>query len=398
GLQKTELKPAVQSALKEAKRYPTQHARQAVAALEGVLRLLPSLPDEQALDNVATPEEVESAEAPAPVETAPQPALEVKDTGTRQLEKTLVYVLFAVYLIAVVAFGFILAGLYRRRLTKVKNHVAELERRLGQLDFGQQDPQAYTQVVQEDLKRRWERLENNTVEFIGKVEEELKALREQVQAKAVAPSQLALEQRLVQLEARLAAGKPAAPVPPPQQPAHPTPTPGDALPPAIEPVSPPAGPDTLLGQVQAAVARLGNDAAWQELIQNLLQAEAGATQPNTRKLAQLVQAVYAQLPELYPALLDRVQTLGMVAEDQMVGRMGFSDFYAENLPLDRFRLEEENILPGVQNASILKQAEAQPVYSKAVKNTVLLTLRPTMLQVQEGAKTVLSRGLYVVLS
>lgn len=421
GLKRDEAMTTIASAIDEAKRYPTENARKALTLLKEIKTQLSNMPEEQTLNNVAAPEEVKELEKESQKKTDEK--LSVKSTSADGLEKTLVYTLFALYLLAIILLALILTGVYRKRLKKLKAEVAELRQMVEDLDFSRQDPTAFATVVQEDLKKRWDRLENNTVSFIGEVEDQIKALRDQLdqsgggQASPPAAWQ-AVVTRVEMVETRLEqlSRKPEHPLPEAFVPSKSEATP-PAIPPVVAPsaatqpeqtvatvaevVTAPEAETDLKATARRAIAWLPDGTHHHEWIEALTSNKRDMVP--VRPLAELLQDAYLNGLKVndmgvYQQLVSSADGLNLIAEDQMAGRMSFSDFYADNLPLDRFRLEDTDVLPGLPNARIVEMAETQPQYGQAVKNTVLLTLRPTIMQIQEGAKTVLSRGLYVVQS
>jgi hypothetical protein len=104
-----------------------------------------------------------------------------------------------------------------------------------------------------------------------------------------------------------------------------------------------------------------------------------------------------QLNDLYENIKQAAYPFGFVIEDRMVGRQAYSDVYAENLTLEDYKVSSR--MRGTdfpEMDSVLHKLDDSPVMLSAVKNTVLFTLRPTVLLVESGVKSVLQKGVYLV--
>jgi hypothetical protein len=411
-LERDEMARTAASALVEARKYNTPKAKEVVKVLTQVQSyindLAPKLPQNNTVD---APEDGAAVDPEGGAALQPDPKvmanIEVKDAGTGPLERYMVYLLFGLYLLAIVLLWVFLAGVYKRRVRELTRTVEDLQDRMDQLGERRENASSYSDIVQKDLMKRWEMLENNTIEFIARVEEQLKDLQ-----RSRALSNKHLEDRMAQVEATLAAGatQPAAPM--------------EATPTAEAPLiaeSPQATEPTVAAPTVAAPAHQAACSALSQLLRELpiipgiedmdtlaTDLAAAAQRPqlnlNLKPLAELIQLVWLRvqfdkLPiTLYQQLKQHAEALNLKLEDQMAGRMSFSEFYADNTPTSKLSDDQVALyLPHqISNEEIAVRAQASTASADAVKNTVLLTLLPTVVLQQEGAKTVLARGHYVV--
>ncbi len=128
------------------------------------------------------------------------------------------------------------------------------------------------------------------------------------------------------------------------------------------------------------------------------------------QLAELVQLAYLSsltesTEDLYRQVVELYKREQLLVEDKMVGRMAFSDFYAENYTLEQLRqLLAEGQLPSVWPTtaealpieSVASSVAKNPLDRVAVKGTVLFTVMPAVLRQADGVKAVLRKGLYVI--
>jgi hypothetical protein len=409
-LDRDEMARTAASALVEARKYNTPKAKEVVKILTQVQSyindLAPRLPQNNTVD---APEDGAAVDPEAGAALQPDPQvmanIEVKDAGTGPLERYMVNLLFGLYLLAIVLLWVFLAGVYKRRVRALTRTVEDLQDRLEQMGERKDNATSYSDIVQKDLMKRWEMLENNTIEFIARVEEQLKDLQ-----RSRALSNKHLEDRMTQVEATLAAGvtqtgesvaaTPIVEVPPIAKPQH-TPLPAS---PAI---APPAHQVACLALSQL-LREMPIIPGIEDMDTLATDLSAAAQRPqlnlNLKPLAELIQLVWLRvqfdkLPiALYQQLKQHAEALNLKLEDQMAGRMSFSEFYADNTPASKLSDDQETLyLPHhISNEEIALRAQASTASADAVKNTVLLTLLPTVVLQQEGAKTVLSRGHYVV--
>jgi hypothetical protein len=118
--------------------------------------------------------------------------------------------------------------------------------------------------------------------------------------------------------------------------------------------------------------------------------------------ARLLQVAYLcsqreSLTSHYEDIKTAAKAHGFLVEDRMTGRQCYSDVYAENMTLEDYKVSARTrTIEFPDTDVVVKLIEGSPVMESAVKNTVLYTLRPTILLQQNGVKSVLQKGIYVV--
>jgi hypothetical protein len=101
-------------------------------------------------------------------------------------------------------------------------------------------------------------------------------------------------------------------------------------------------------------------------------------------------------PADYMGLAQAARKANFVIEDMMSGRMAFSHHYAENIPFDEYRtLSRVKDITYPNHERVCQKIEGSELYTAAVKNMVLFTLRPAVLHTYQGVKSVLARGTYI---
>ncbi|MBX3101928.1 MAG: hypothetical protein KF690_05425 [Bacteroidetes bacterium] len=413
-LERDEMAKTAASALAEARKYNTPKAKEVARLLTGVQAMVNDLPPKQPQNNtVDTPEGTAGADTDegAALQVDPQLKrnIEVKDAGTGLLERYMVYLLFGLYVLAILLLGFVLAGIYKKRVRHLKRALTDLEARMELMTERKENGGNYTDIVQKDLMKRWELLENNTIEFIARVEEQLKDLQ-----KSRALSNKHLEDRMSQVEAQLSrqdqGSSPVsvaaeAPVIAPE-----TSAPAGSEGASISPPRPPAasGHQAACAAISRLLRELPLIPGVEEMDTLAADLSAAAQRPNLnlnlKPLAEVLQLLWlrAQFEKVswdaYQQLKQQAESLNLRLEDQMAGRMSFSEFYADNIPVSQISPDGEPMFPvhEISNEEVVVRAQTSTASADAVKNTVLLTLFPTVVQLQEGAKTVLARGYYVV--
>jgi hypothetical protein len=120
------------------------------------------------------------------------------------------------------------------------------------------------------------------------------------------------------------------------------------------------------------------------------------------QLAKIIQLAYTSAlnegnTEWYESLKEAMEELHFEILDKMVGRMAFTEYYADNLAYDTFltdfsiRTEE---YPNFENA--VYQIERSEAFQEEINNIILFTLRPAVCFCDDNGKTVLKKGKYVI--
>jgi len=120
------------------------------------------------------------------------------------------------------------------------------------------------------------------------------------------------------------------------------------------------------------------------------------------QLAKIIQLAYTSAlnegnADWYEPLKEAMEELHFEILDKMVGRMAFTEHYADNLAYDTFltdfsiRTEE---YPNFENA--VYQIERSEAFQEEINNIILFTLRPAVCFCDDNGKTVLKKGKYVI--
>jgi hypothetical protein len=120
------------------------------------------------------------------------------------------------------------------------------------------------------------------------------------------------------------------------------------------------------------------------------------------QLAKIVQLAYTSAvnegnSDWYEPLKEAMEELHFEISDKMVGRMAFTEHYADNLAYDTFltdfsiRTEE---YPNFENA--VYHIERSEAFQEEINNIILFTLRPVVCFYDDNGKTVLKKGKYVI--
>jgi hypothetical protein len=99
----------------------------------------------------------------------------------------------------------------------------------------------------------------------------------------------------------------------------------------------------------------------------------------------------------YELIGNEFRKLGIEIEDQMEGRMSFSDQVAENIPCEKWLNDPRANGTDVPELAWVKtQVQRHSSLSQLAKRTVVCTLKPAVFYLQTGGKALLSRGLYLI--
>lgn len=432
-----ELRQGLSAALRQAKEFPTDNARKAVQIITKLIGLCQRLPSRYGGDGAANDAIPTDEGADTPPETTPAddadagpitdqaadepagPSIRLQDSPGREGSDGLMYLLFGAYLLAVVALGALLMFSQRRQGKLMDARLDKVQERMENIEFASGGTDDFKNVKLNELKKRLDALEQNMADFLERVEVRanetgtaLERLSEANQsslmaaqvAQSKAETVAKLEQRLAVMEERLAGGGGATPTPPraaaPTAPTKPRfmPDSSDGLAESL---------DSVLGHLNTLHDRTRMMALQKriEVVSPLLERaknSAGIDPEDLGQLGRLLQLCYtASLNEglvgEYKQLCEAAGLLGVAIEDSMAGRMAFSEFYAENVAVDVFFVEERfrtDTYPDFRTART--EVEAQLGNSATVPGTVLYTLQPTVTLLQEGGKKLLQKGVYVV--
>ena len=271
-------------------------------------------------------------------------------------------------------------------------------------------------ALRDDLNQRWDELQAQTAEFAQRLDGRFRALEDLghrvTQSYSQLTNRLAGYEQLSETVARLEQSAAAAPK-----------TNGNGngngnhgkaeLPPALQsPAGPPAAftptdrelLSGLLDQLQAITSLAPLSAAARSVIEGY--SPEGSPDPvrvavSPLELAQLVQLAHLSsltepTEDLYRQVVELYKREHVLVEDKMVGRMAFSDFYADNYTLEQLRQVEAPAEWALPLEVIEAAVSKSPLERVAVKGTVLYTVLPTVLRQADGVKAVLRKGLYVI--
>ncbi len=266
--------------------------------------------------------------------------------------------------------------------------------------------------LRDELNQRWDELQAQTAEFAQRLDGRFRALEDLghrvTQSYSQLTNRLAGYEQLSESVARLEQSAAAAPK-----------TNGNGnhtkaeLPPALQsPAGPPAAftptdrelLSGLLDQLQAITSLAPLSAAARSVIEGY--SPEGSPDPvrvavSPIELAQLVQLAHLSslsepTEDLYRQVVELYKREHVLVEDKMVGRMAFSDFYADNYTLEQLRQVEAPTEWPLPLEVIEAAVSKSPLERVAVKGTVLYTVLPTVLRQADGVKAVLRKGLYVI--
>jgi hypothetical protein len=267
-------------------------------------------------------------------------------------------------------------------------------------------------ALRADFTQRWEALQTQTAEFAQRLDARFGALEKSNQN--LTQAQHSLTDRFAgfeALEATVAKLEAAATTAPKSNGNH-APTAPLAAPLMGSPASfHPTDRDLLIGlldQLQATT-QLQPLADRARSVMQGYQPESSPdpirTAVSPLELAELVQLAYLSTlteptQDVYQQIVEVYKREHLLVEDKMIGRMAFSDYYAENYTADQLReVEVVATVAGVWPLPvdlITSGVSKSPLDKVAVKGTVLYTALPTVLRQSEGVKAVLRKGLYVI--
>jgi tetrahydromethanopterin S-methyltransferase subunit G len=333
--------------------------------------------------------------------------------------------MFGAYLLAVLALGAVFFFSQKKLTKQVDARLDKVQERMENIEFASGGTDDFKNVKINEIKKRLDALEQNMADFLERVEvragETAIALEkvteasqaallsaQAAQSKVDAPSKI--EQRLLALEEKLAN---YTLTPPNARSGNPSTTSATSAPspkPRFMPDSAQEMADTLdllLGCLNTLHDNTRMVALQKriETVSPLLEKGKvnGELDPDdVGQLGRLLQLCYTSahnegLAADYKRLAEGASLLGIGIEDSMAGRMAFSEFYAENVPVEIYFTEERfrtDVFPEFRSAKA--EIENQLTNPSAVPGTVLYCLQPTVTLLQEGGKKLLQKGIYVV--
>lgn len=403
-----QLRQSAQLTLQETERYNSTRARRITAILQQIIQLCSLVPERLRPEQVRTTDTTKlNPLTPTPNEAsytetdrdlARQHARE-NSWWYQAINNGTVWLLTSAALLGTV--GGLGLWFYMRQRKLVQQHAIDLAALKTQLQAAQENDKEEFMLLRDDLVRKLDSIERHTGNFLQSLDKSRLATNEQLKQQdqrllAMQPygelllhvqerMQL-LEERIQLLEMGRVSGNP--------EPAS-TSTPRQA---------------NELTSLAKALLELHEQTKIEDLaelchaILHNLQHHKGKGAPVIEEavVARLIQLSYVSAVnelkhEQYAQVLAYFKKDDYIVEDQMAGRMAFSDHYAENTSYDEYISR-----PKVDRADqpdhrlVRKTIEEGTFVHLAVKNTVLFVLLPAIIRRRDGARAIVAKGKYIV--
>jgi len=418
------VKYTAQQALTEARRYSTDRAKEAQETLRDIVKLTDKLPRKLTLEQPSTSRprptastEPNTDEEPLVTDTSPQldnpveaeAPTTVRALGNAQpMDYELFYWLFGAFLLALIAVAAALFTQQRKLANGLEGRITGLSERLENLEYVTGSSNDFKGVKLGEVKGQVDQLEQNMADFLERVERRMSdtqnlvdrltttSRERQAREEALEAQVGALEALKTRISTLEAGGGVSAALP---SSARSSTEGGSRIQPTLA--------EDLLAMVQQYRAATSRETFQKRLAESETDLQAALTSQRLDedalvRLARTLQLAHVtaledQQSDAYTALKALCADLNITVEDQMTGRMAFSDFYAENLTLDAYAEDPKmrsDLYPEFERtkAAVLSSSLMQD----AVANTVLAVLSPAVTWLHDGSKKVLRRGEYLV--
>lgn len=426
------LEATAKVALKDANRYSTDRAEQAQEVLRDLIRLARKLPDkietDELVEEAPTDDlediQLEEAEGRTEIDTeAEEQPGEPSDesatagnqgqaatrntTGVRS-QQGVQWILFGAFSALLLAVAALLWSRQKRLQKQLNDRLNRLGDRLENLEFVSGSAEDYKGIKMNEVKKRLDTLEQNMSDFLERLEVRINDTQHTVDKLTETARQSneasqgttggfqaleTLEQRLEVLETRLRTG-------------------AIGTDPEAVARRQPGLPKDLRNRLQAQLEELKTSTKILVLKKRVEEVVAQLNQneqqpPGERFFADLgrvlqlayVSAINEKNLKAYEELKRLSDQLNLRVEDKMAGRMGLSEFYAHNIPVEEYFTSEKlqsETYPGPKIAKA--EIDNRMAREDTVKNTILFTLLPTIIQQGEGGQKVVGKGEYVIKS
>lgn len=388
------------AALEEASRYSSEEAVRTQTLLRELKSLAEGLPARYEPPSAkATQDSARQTARPAPPQRQPaEPvaAEEPEETGAGA-DADIVYILFGVYLIAILLFGYLLYSMQTKKHKQLAARLAEAEQKVNSLTSVKESGDDYAKIQLKQTERKYDTLEKNTADFLKMYEERLENLElasgRVPQNKKNVDKIAGLEERLERLEAfiRKNAEKISAPQTVVKFDAELTPNEAEHLIDAIE---------HLHDATDIFALKRAAENVLPDLKRALISHSWAAV--DVYEIARLAQLAYVSqfneaTDESWQQIAKALRKAGFNLDAKMAGKPCFTLDYARNLTLQQYNQIPRFQTPEYPNAvAVRNHIEQKFNLSETPPETILYVLNPTVSIGHNGSEVVLQKGAYVV--